>query len=220
MRALQHTCGALALVFIVVLFEAPLLFAEEVPTPENASPVFQPNETRHGFAEYDSVPDFFGDEVPAPYDTYSDSPTIPSMDQKPEGLFHNLQFAEDVDLDKTIRKGHIHIPVNPTETFPTDAKGIYLVFSVFKHYSPYEIIGRVFPEHVEGADPLQWIDEDRAALATEDESGYLKFFAAAGNWKPGRYRVDIYVGYMVNTQNKMGTMRFTVQGPGVSPPKS
>lgn len=219
MRISQRSCG-LALISLVALLWPPHLLAEDAPTPANPPPVFQPNETRHGFADYDSVPDFFGDDVPAPYDTYSDSPNIPSMDHKPEGLFHNLQFAEDVDLDRTIRKGHIHIPVNPTETFPADAQGIYLVFSVFKHYSPYEIIGRVFPEQVEGADPLRWIDEDRAELATEDESGYLKFFASKGNWKPGRYRVDIYVGYMVNAQNKMGVMRFTVQGSENAPPKS
>ncbi len=184
--------------------------AEVPPSPAPTPPVLQPNETQHGFAEYDTVPDFFGDEIPAPYDSYSDSPNIPPMDHKPKGLFYNLQFAEDVDQDKTIRRGHIHSPINPTENFPPDAKGIYLVFTVFKHYTPYQVIGRLFPEQVEGADPTQWIDEDRAELATEDESGYLKFFASNGKWKPGRYRVDVYVGYMVSAQNKMGTMRFTV----------
>jgi hypothetical protein len=178
-------------------------------------PVFQPQETQHGFAEFDSPPDFFEDEVPteatAPYEDYSSSPNLPSFDHKPGGLFASLVFAESVEEDRTIRRGHILVPVNPTDTFPTSAKSVHLVFAVHKHLAPFQIIGRLFPEQVLNADANQWIDEDRADLALEDESGYLKFFAPSGTWQPGRYRVDVYVGYMVNTMNKMGTMRFSIQ---------
>jgi len=201
------------LILILVLTIGTICLAED-PSPATPPTVFQPHETQHGFAEFDTPPDFFGDEPPAnsppPYKDYSNSPNLPSFDHKPGGLFESMVFAESVEEDRTIRAGHILVPVNPTDTFSPSAKAVHLVFAVHKHLAPYQIIGRLFPEQVPDADSTQWIDEDRADLALEDESGYLKFFAPDGKWKPGRYRVDVYVGYMVNTMNKMGTMRFSV----------
>lgn len=179
-------------------------------TPSEPPPVFQPDETQHGFATYETLPDFFQDDVPAPYDSYSHSPETPPKDEKPKGLFEALHFAESVEEDQSLRKGHILVPVHPTESFPQHSKSVHLVFKVFKHYAPYQVIGRLFPEDVAGLDAAQWLDEDIADLALEDESGYLKFFPSSGAWKPGRYRVDLYVGYMVNSVNKMGAMRFTI----------
>ncbi|MCA9460973.1 MAG: hypothetical protein KC590_02480 [Nitrospira sp.] len=185
-------------------------------------PVFQPDETQHGFAEFDTLPDFFEDDIPAPYDSYSDDPTLPPKDQKPGGLFEALNFAESVDEDQSLRKGHILVPIHPTESFPQHTKAVHLVFKVFKHYAPYQVIGRLFPEQVPGLDDSQWLDEDIADLALEDESGYLKFFPSSGTWLPGRYRVDLYVGYIVNSVNKMGAMRFTIEPtpPSSTPPAS
>ena len=199
---------------IVLLLIGTFGWAADSPTTSPAS-VFQPNETQHGFAEFDSPPDFFEDSAPsetsAPYKNYSNSPNLPTFDHKPGGLFESLSFAESVEEDRTIRRGHILVPVNPTDTFPPSAKAVHLVFAVHEHLAPYQIIGRLFPEQVSGTDAGQWIDEDRADLALEDESGYLKFFPPGGTWQPGRYRVDVYVGYMVNTMNKMGSMRFSIE---------
>ncbi len=207
-------CRLASLTSIFFLAMGTICLAEDSRTSA-PPPVFQPQETQHGFAEFDSPPDFFEDEVPtetpAPYEDYSSSPNLPSFDHKPGGLFASLVFAESVEEDRTIRRGHILVPVNPTDTFPTSAKSVHLVFAVHEHLAPFQIIGRLFPEQVLNADANQWIDEDRADLALEDESGYLKFFAPSGTWQPGRYRVDVYVGYMVNTMNKMGTMRFSIQ---------
>ncbi|MEX0829225.1 MAG: hypothetical protein WD032_03200 [Nitrospirales bacterium] len=185
-------------------------------SPQTSPPnVFQPHETQHGYAEFDSPPDFLKEEDPsdtsAPYKNYSSSPDLPTFDHKPGGLFQSITFAESVEEDRTIRRGHILVPVNPTDTFPPSAKSVHLVFAVHEHLAPYQIIGRLFPEEVPDADASQWIDEDRADLALEDESGYLKFFAPGGTWQPGRYRVDVYVGYVVNAMNKMGTMRFSIK---------
>lgn len=205
---------------ILLIMTGTICWAEEPPTTTPPS-VFLPQETQHGFAEFDSPPDFFENEAlatsSAPYKDYSNSPNLPSSDHKPGGLFANLTFAESVEEDRTIRRGHILVPVNPTDTFPTSAKSIHLVFAVHEHLAPFQIIGRLFPEQVQNAATTQWIDEDRADLALEDESGYLKFFAPEGEWQPGRYRVDIYVGYMVNTMNKMGTMRFSIAQESLPP---
>jgi hypothetical protein len=181
--------------------------------PADPPQVFQPNEIQHGFAEYDTPPDFFSDDDPAPYEGDSHSPTVSPSDQinqKPGGLFQSLEFAESVEEDQTIRQGHMYVPVNPTNSFPPHVPSVYLVFSVHKHLSSYQIIGRLFHDTGKEENSPPWLDEDVVDLATEDESGFLKFFPPGGTWPTGQYRVDIYVGYVANPVNKMGAMRFTV----------
>ena len=189
--------------------------------PTNSAPpaVFQPEETQHGFAKFERISDF-DDDIPTLYDSYSHSPEIPLRDEKPAGLFEALNFAESVEEDQTLRKGHILIPMHTRDSFPQETKAVHLVFKVFKHFAPYQVIGRLFPEGVVGLDADQWLDEDIADLAQEDESGYLKFFPSSGTWQPGQYRVDLYVGYMVNSANKMGAMRFTITPSPASSPHS
>jgi hypothetical protein len=209
----------LGILWSIMLFAMPgSALGGDPPVSADSPSVFQPNETQHGFAEYDTPPDFFSDDIPAPYDGYSHSPTIPSADQKPGGVFLSLDFAENFEVKPTTRGGHTHIPVNPAHTFFPDVPSVYLVFTVHEHLASYQIIGRLFSETEIGLDSPQWFDEDIAALATEDESGFLKFFPAGGTWQPGRYRVEIFVGYIANAVNKMGTMRFTIVPSPVAPP--
>ena len=211
MCMLIHRLNYLISVLLFTIATTSLAADTRPTTPPN---IFQSQETQHGFAEFDSLPDFFEDEAPtetsAPYDGYSSSPDLPSSDHKPGGLFESLAFAESVEEDRAIRRGHILVPVNKRDIFPPSAKAVHLVFAVHEHLAPFQIIGRLFHEETLKSNPSKWIDEDRADLALEDESGYLKFFAPNGTWQPGRYRVDVYVGYMVNTMNKMGTMRFSI----------
>lgn len=176
------------------------------PSPPSP-PVFQPGEIQHGFSEFDSLPEF---DEPIPYEEYSQSAEIPPADHKPGGLFLRLNFAKGVEEDEGIRRGHVYFPVNPTDTFSQNARSVYLVFTVHEHLTSYQIIGRLFHEKEKDENSTQWIDEDIVDLATEDESGYLKFFPPDGAWQPGRYRVDLYVGYMANSANKMGTMQFAI----------
>jgi hypothetical protein len=88
---------------------------------------------------------------------------------------------------------------------------------VFKHSTPYQVFGRLFPEKVEGLQPDQSLDEDTMLIAAEDESGYLQFFPPDGRWNVGTYRIDIHIGFQINPINRMGTMRFQV-APQSSPP--
>ena len=214
MTSFANACLGLSLSAILtgvttLLPGSPSWAQEETET--QAPPVFQPDETQHGFAKFDTIPDFLEDDMNAPQKSYSDSPEPPPRDEKPGGLFEALNFAESVEEDQLIRKGHVLVPVRPRESFPPQTKAVHLVFKVFKHYAPYQVIGRLFPEQVEGLEASRWLDEDIAELALEDESGYLKFFPpSGGTWPPGRYRVDLYVGYIVNSANKMGAMRFTI----------
>ncbi|HNP60542.1 MAG TPA: hypothetical protein PKM72_06855 [Nitrospirales bacterium] len=192
-------------------------FCDDPPLPANSPSMLQPKNTQHGFFQYDTPPDHFSDG-PAPYDSYSQSPLIPSLDQKPAGVFLSLDFAESFEVKPTTRGGYTHIPVNPTERFLPHVPSVYLVFSVHEHLSSYQIIGRLFSESETVMDSPQWLDEDIVDLATEDESGFLKFFPPDGIWQPGRYRVEIFVGFIANDVSKMGTMRFTITPPPLAPP--
>ncbi len=197
------------LVSIMLFTMLGTAFGSDSAIPADSPSVFQPKDTQHGFSQYDTPPDHFSD-VPSLYDSYSQSPLIPSLDQKPGGVFLGLDFAESFEVKPTTRGGHTHIPVRPTDTFLPDVTSVYLVFTVHEHLSSYQIIGRLFSESETGMNAPQWLDEDIVDLATEDESGFLKFFPPDGVWRPGQYRVEIFVGYIANDVNKLGTMRFTI----------
>ncbi len=200
-----------------------LSFAQNGPSPDpdSSSPpaVFQPGEIQHGFSEFDSLPEIPPDD-PQPF-----SPSLASdpegndsqdLNQKPSGLFFQINFAESFEEEQGIRKSHAVVPVNPTNEFSPDTRAVYLVFSVFKHSAPYQVFGRLYAEKVDHQDPTQLLDEDSMYLAAEDESGYLQFFPQSGRWSPGTYQVKIFVGWEINEVNQRGTMRFSIT-PGPSP---
>lgn len=191
------------------LLTASLVMAGE-RAPE-ITPPFQPGDSRHGYADFETLPDV-PSELPA--DSHQHVPLSQqplSPDDRPRGLFQNITTAKSFDVGLEFRRGHYYRPIEPTDVFRTEALAVYVVFRVFEHYAPYQIIGRVYPESVSGLDRDVWFDEDVVSLAPEDESGYLKLFPPKEGWLPGQYRVDIYVGYEVNPNNRMGSLRFTMQ---------
>lgn len=197
-----------ALGFLWLLIAARVMASD---LPSGAPPPFQPGESRHGYADFDSLPDIPSDLPP---DSHRHAPLSQqplSPDDRPRGLFQNITTAKSFEEGLEFRRGHYYYPVQPTDVFRTDALSVFVVFRVFEHYAPYQIIGRVYPESVSGLDRNIWFDEDVVSLAPEDESGYLKLFPPKDGWLPGQYRVDIYVGYEVNPNNRMGSLRFTMQ---------
>ena len=181
------------------------LAQEPAPAP------FDPAETQHGYADFDTIPTIPSDQAPPdklPY--YDSSHQPPSMNETPKGLFQNITLAEDVDEDLEHRRGHVYFPVRPTERFNTDHLAIYVVFRVFKHYAPYQIFAQLYPQHTPDNQPPDMLDEDIVYLATEDESGYLKLFPPESGWQPGAYQVHIFVGFEANAVTRMGTLHFTI----------
>ena len=181
---------------------------------QDAPPVpFTPDEIQHGFSQFDTIPEAPEDMAPDPMDYYK-NPAFDSagvQDERPGGLFQHITLAEGFEEDLDLRRGHHYYPIKPTEEFSPDALAVHVVFRVFKHYSSYQVIGHLFPENVPGFSKETFTDEETAYLAVEDESGYLKFFAPSqAGWMPGRYRIDIFVGYEASDVTRMGTLRFTV----------
>ena len=201
------------------LFPPHSFSADPVPSPPQS--VFQPDEIQHGFSEFESLPEVYPDDPPLP-----SRDSVPQPDstngykdpsKKPTGLFFRLEFAEGFEEEEGLRRGHMIEPINPTQVFAQYTRAVFLVFTVYKHYAPYQVIGRLYPKHVGNLDPSHLLDEDTMYLATEDESGYLQFFPKSGQWIPGSYQVRVYVGYEANSVNHMGTMQFTVTSDPVLP---
>ena len=88
------------LMSIVLMAMLGTAFGDDPPIPADSPSVLQPKNTQHGFFQYDTPPDHFSDG-PAPYDSYSQSPLIPSLDQKPAGVFLGLDFAESFEVKPT-----------------------------------------------------------------------------------------------------------------------
>ncbi len=203
--------GMVTLFFHILAAGMPVRAEDTPPAP------FSPDETQHGFSQFDTIPEVPEDMAPDPLDYYKNPALDLSglQDERPGGLFLHITLAESFEEDLDLRRGHRYYPLRPTEEFASDALAVHVVFRVFKHYSAYQVIGRLFPEKVPGFSGETFSDEETAYLALEDESGYLKFFAPSQEgWIPGLYRVDIFVGYEANDFTHMGTLRFTVRPKG------
>jgi hypothetical protein len=210
--------GILTLLTLTILItSSPPGMAQEPDTQKAPAPApFNPAETQHGFSEFDTIPLNPTEASPTPLPYYNDLPGLDPesqfpLDHKPKGLFLDITLAEGFDEDLEFRRGNLYYPVGPTDQFTVDASPVYVVFRVFKHYQAYQVIGQVFPDTVQGLPSDTLLDEDMAYLTLEDESGYLKFFPPTEQgWKPGRYHIDIFVGYEANAVSKMGTLQFHV----------
>ena len=131
----------------------------------------------------------------------------------PEGLFLEILLAEGFEEELGYRRSHEIVPVAPTEVFHPTSPAVYVVFKTHQHYESYQVFGVCYPEEVDGLDPKKVLAQDAMYMALEDESGYVKLAAPPGGWKPGKYKVEIHIGWQVNEISLMGTMRFTVSLP-------
>ena len=137
-----------------------------------------------------------------------------NFDAPPEGIFRSIKLAQGFEEEMGYRRTHEMVPVGPTEVFRPDSPAVFAVFQVHQHYESFQVFGLCFPEQVEGLDPKTVIAQDVMYLALEDESGYVKLQAPQGGWKPGKYKVEIHIGWKVNDISLVGTMRFTVVADG------
>lgn len=195
----------------LLLFWAPSSGFADDSQPSQGG--LSPEENLHGYSDFESLPIIPQDSSP---DSHLHQPfpdTSYSTDEAPKGLFLNITMAKGFEEDMEFRRNNVYYPVDPTEVFTTDALAVFLVFRVFKHYAPYQIIGRLYAEDIKEIEDPEWFDEDGVYLATEDESGYLKFFPPPTGWQSGKYRVEVYLGYEVSSVNRMGTMRFSMNDP-------
>lgn len=157
-----------------------------------------------------------GEEVPftrdVPMQEFQNRAEVPpyNFDAPPQGLIRSIQFAEGFEEELGFRRSHEMVPVSPTDVFRPDSPAVFIVFQTHQHYESYQIFGRCYPEQVEALDSKRVIAEDVMYMALEDESGYLKLLPPSGGWRPGKYKVEIHIGWKINEISLIGTMRFTV----------
>jgi hypothetical protein len=135
-----------------------------------------------------------------------------NFDAPPQGMFLSITTAEGFEEELGFRRTHEIVPVKPTERFAADVPAIFIVFQLHQHYQAFQVFGLCFPEQVPGLPSDTLVGQDAMYMALEDETGYLKLFPANGEWKPGRYKVEIHAGEQVNEMSLVGTMRFTIGG--------
>nr|MBI3612381.1 hypothetical protein [Nitrospirota bacterium] len=146
----------------------------------------------------------------------ADQPSY-NFDAPPQGVFRSIQTSEGYEEELGFRRTHEIVSVSPTDVFRPEAPSVFIVFTVFPHYQAYQVIGICYPEGVEGLDPKTPVTKDSMYLALEDESGYLKLFPPSDRWKPGKYKVEIHIGWEASEISLIGTMRFTVAQAGAAP---
>lgn len=133
-----------------------------------------------------------------------------NYDAPPAGMFYSIRLAEGFEEELGYRQSHELVPVNEKEVFRPE-QPVFVVFKVYPHFQSYQVMGRCFPEQVEGLNPHGLLLEDTMLLALEDDTGYLKFIPPDGHWRTGRYKVEIHVGWRVSDFSLLGTMRFSVK---------
>lgn len=157
--------------------------------------------------------------VPIP--EFQNKAETPSYDfnAPPRGLFLNVQLAEGYEHEMGFHQSHDIVPIRPTEQFRPDSV-VYIVFSTHQHYNAFQVSGRCYPEQVDGLDPKTLVAEDTMYIALEDNSGYVQLTPPPGGWKPGKYRVEMHIGFQINEISLVGTMRFMVRPAADSAAKS
>ncbi|MDH5738817.1 MAG: hypothetical protein OEY77_00665 [Nitrospira sp.] len=144
------------------------------------------------------------------FQNQSDEVKAYDFDAPPQGMFRSIVVAEGFEEQLGWHQAHEIVPIKATDVFPTDARAIYIVFSLHQHYQAFKVFGRCRPERVADVDPTTIVSEDAMHIALEDESGYLKLLPPTNGWKPGQYKVEIHAGEQVNAMSLMGTMRFSI----------
>ncbi len=206
-QSLQRISAAATMLWLAVIVAPLPLLADE--HKQQHPPVFQSDETQHGFSEFESLPEIYPS---TPQDHTAPDNLKPPIETElpPKGVFYRLDFTKEINDDEGIRRGHFVTPINPTSTLPSDGRPIFLVFRVHSHYASYQVFGQLYPEETVGLASNALLDEDAMHLTPEDDSGYLQFDPPAEKWPIGKYRVKIFVGYEASQFNLMGTMRFSV----------
>lgn len=183
-RLLRFQLGLALFSTLAFLPAAPRLPAEELPMTPNVPPSEFQNRS-------DYVPSY-------------------NFDAPPQGMFRSITLAKGFDEEMAFRRSHEIVPVEPTEVFAPDSPAVFVVFGLHQHYQSFQVSGLCFPEAVAGLDAKTPLGQDTMYIALEDESGYVKLTPPPGGWKPGKYKIEIHVGYEINEISLVGTMRFTV----------
>ena len=127
------------------------------------------------------------------------------------GWFRHLIPAQSV-VQGDLQTGlHEFMPVDPSDTFIQAVPEIYLMFALLT--SPPDAIqltSRWIAERVDGLPRNTLVGTDSVEISLNEASGYFWLERPAEGWKPGMYRIDLYVGEQLSAYSHIAEERFRI----------
>lgn len=110
---------------------------------------------------------------------------------------------------------HEYIPLNPSDTFPTTQREIYLVFGVVSDsFDAVPLTARCAVELPDMVEEPRVAAEDRVLTSMSDRSGYFMLTPPKSGWVPGLYRCGLFAGERTSAYTHVDEVRFRISEPG------
>lgn len=179
----------------------------EIPEAEKHKEASEPK--RNEPYEYQMPPLATGQPFVSPMPLVSQF--IPLGSDSTIGRFRQLVVARGVVRDDLQTGLHEYIPLDPGDTFHQADAEIYVVFTLTSApYDELKLTARWVAEHVTGLSSNTLVGTDRVQLIVNDRSGYFILKRPEGDWRPGTYRVDVYVGEQLSAYTHEADARFRI----------
>jgi tetratricopeptide (TPR) repeat protein len=128
------------------------------------------------------------------------------------GAFRQVVTARDVVQDD-LQTGLLEfMAINPTDTFRQQDPEVYLVFTLTSNQEDLEVklTSRWVAERTTELPSNTLVGTDTVILGLNERSGYFRLPRPEGGWRPGIYRIDLYLGPQVSAYTYMADLRFRI----------
>ena len=106
---------------------------------------------------------------------------------------------------------HEFISLQPTDTFASTKREIYLVFGLLSaSYDAVSLAAQCYIETAEATGPPRMVAQDRVMTATNDQSGYFMLTPPEQGWVPGYYRCGLFEGERASAYTSVDEVRFRI----------
>ncbi|HSA65702.1 MAG TPA: tetratricopeptide repeat protein [Nitrospira sp.] len=106
---------------------------------------------------------------------------------------------------------HDFIPLNPSDSFPSNQRDIYLVFRlVSDSYDAVPLATQCYLETAEIMGPSPMMAQDQVLMAMSDQSGYFRLTPPEQGWTPGLYRCGLFAGERTSAYTQADEVRFRI----------
>lgn len=106
---------------------------------------------------------------------------------------------------------HEFIPLNPSDTFPTTQRDIYLVFGlVSASYDAIPLTAQCFIEASEFTGEQKPVAQDQVVMSMNDQSGYFMLSRPENGWRSGLYRCGLFEGDKASAYANVDEVRFRI----------
>lgn len=127
------------------------------------------------------------------------------------GSFRQVMTARDVVQDDLQTGLHDMMPLDPTDTFLETDEVIYVVFALTStQEDEVALTSQWVAEQTADRGPNEIIGMDKVLVGLNERSGYFQLQRPEGGWRPGLYRVDLYLGGQLSSYGHIADIRFRI----------